>query len=273
MKVGGSSQVHQIDDARLSHLLLQLQNSRYGHHFQDVHDAQTLHKRVQGAGLGQMVSSTLQQLNPVHHYTSMKNRNKNKSQRTYRKDHQEYAQFASEAYKSPEERASFGDWQYHQDLSSETHGVWGKGNKKILALKGTSSMGDLIPDLFIATGTQDYNKMYKDDQALFEKLQKEHPDSEWSVTGHSLGGNRAMYLAQNNGIHSYAFNPGYVGFADDRINTKYAKHHVVVNEGDLISNSALDKEWKDITTTDRESYFNPIANHSMDNIRKLEATE
>ena len=221
-----------------------------------------------------MVKSTANILNPVHQYQKYKNRNTNKKQKEYREDHKKYAQFASDAYNGISDRKGYDGYEYDKDRSSDTHSVYSKGTDHILALKGTSSLSDLIPDLFIATGTQDYSKMYKQDQKLFDQLKSSSgADDTWTVTGHSLGGNRAMYLAQNNDIHSYAYNPGYVGFSDDRINTSYAKHHVVVNEGDAISNSALDQSWKDITTVRRQSYINPIANHSMDNIVSLRTSQ
>lgn len=211
--------------------------------------------KLPGGGLAQFWKSTKHLFNA----TQQKIRGQNIMQNLKRKisnlnpEIQTIANISRTPYDSKEKRQSkIQDFHYIPQDSSDLHTLYRNHqlNTNVLSFKGTNSIKDLAPDFHIATGTQPSHSRFQKSNQLYQNLKSKYPNANWKTTGHSLGGAQAMYVAQNNNIHSYAFNPGYIAYTDDKINTDYPNHHVYVVKGDPISNSILEKKMNDINVMD-----------------------
>lgn len=179
------------------------------------------------------------------------------------------AKIASESYNHVNNRKQVGDYVYLPQESGAGHAVYKHKNKNqyILGYKGTSDIKDLVPDLSIAAGVQEKDQGFRDAQDIYSKLKDEHK-GDWETVGHSLGGTKAMWVAQNNNIKSHAFNPGYVFLTDDQINTDYDKHNVYLVKGDPISNSIMSKQLQNLKVLPSASRIDPLQNHAVENFVK-----
>lgn len=183
-------------------------------------------------------------------------------------EHQTLAQLAAQSYAKPNERKKqVQDYHYIPEESSDLHSLHRNNdlNTNVLSFRGTSSIKDLIPDYFIAKGNEQRSKRHKNANELFKHLKEKYPNTTWKTTGHSLGGSQAMYVAQKNNIHSFAFNPGYVAYSNDQIDTDYPNHHVFVIKGDPISNSILEKNLANVNVLEPKQPGNMLEAHRLGN--------
>lgn len=103
------------------------------------------------------------------------------------------------------------------DLSDHEHVVMVKGNDVEISFRGTDTgnIDDLYADKDIALMGMDYSGSERFDRAL--QVYREvrvtlGGDKNYSVTGHSLGGSQAMWVARHNPeVKAVVFNPGIVG--------------------------------------------------------------
>lgn len=239
----------------------------------DLHpETQNEKKRlISGGGIKKMIQTSLSHLNPYYWQEKLNNveRNLNRDEPLNNKE-LEKALIAREAYKKPEHRADIGDFKYMKEDSAYNYAVYRNPteNLNILSFKGTSDKHDLIPDAAITLGIQDYNASFQQARKVFEQLKDKYPGV-WETAGHSLGGAKAMWVAQDQNIASNAFNPGYVSYSDDRIKTDYPNHRVFITKGDPISNSILGQELPYLKVQNAVSAINPIANHSISSFLRL----
>jgi hypothetical protein len=224
------------------------------------------HKALtEGAGFSAALHKLGNLSNPFLYARKMKTRRHNlKHHRSMKKNDFDMAALAKDVYRKPGDRGVAG-WVLDGRYSDDRHAVYGRGNEKVFAIRGTKSVGDILPDLKIAIGIQDRSQSYQDSKALFERARSENRDvGKWSVTGHSLGGNKAMWVADQAKVESYAFNPGFVGSSNDQIDSGNKRHHVYHVQGDPVSSSILKEELNDLTLLPSVS-ANPLKNHAMDN--------
>jgi predicted esterase YcpF (UPF0227 family) len=231
-----------------------------------------------GAGFAKFWRSTKQLFSPKQQNIRRQQINENLKHKISNLNSEDHtrAQIANQAYEEHRKRQHIGDYEYQPHHSGKTHAVYRnhKTNTNIIAFKGTSNAADIVPDIHIAAGTQHSNIKFSNAHNLYQSLKEQyHPEAKWETTGHSLGGAKAMYVAQQNGLHSYAFNPGYVAYTDDKINTDYDKHHVRVIKGDPISNSILEKKLTDVQVMDpSKKSWNPINAHTINNFTENKPT-
>jgi hypothetical protein len=157
-----------------------------------------------------------------------------------------------------------------QEHSDERHAVYKrKGiDGYMYSIRGTSDKNDLLPDAHIVTGTQHKSKDFQQSLARLEEL-IEQLGGEWSTSGHSLGGTKAMWIAEQLGLESYAFNPGFHSAADDVLHPDYHGHHVYIVKGDPVSNSLLLRDNNDLKVLDTEDH-DPLKTHSSTNFVREE---
>lgn len=218
-----------------------------------------------GAGLQQMAWSTMQGLSPWHWNKKIKQYRKNTSQEHTLTDYEkDMAALSKHTYNTQAERPHYKDYEYKNELSGANYSVYRNNNtnKNYLVFKGTSDSGDLIPDAAILSGYQNLNASFSNALDTYQNL-KNQLAGDWETVGHSLGGTKAMMVAQENGIQSHAFNPGYNNYADDQIDTKYKGHHVYVRKGDPVSNSILTEPMENLKVLASAGY-NPVTNHSIE---------
>ena len=74
----------------------------------------------------------------------------------------------------------------------------------VISFRGTQLFGkkgvkDLISDLAIMTGTEKYNRRFKQAEHQFNKAERKCPGYKIDMTGHSLAGQLATYIARKKG--------------------------------------------------------------------------
>ena len=222
-----------------------------------------------GSGFQKAVKSSLSIFNPLAVGRTVSQVHKSfKQKKKMTPLEQQFAQLAQDSYKDQgdrqgEKEGGLHGWKIEHKFTDDRHVVYTRGNQHVMAYRGTADSKDLLPDLNIVAGTQDKSKAFKDAKSNFEAAQKAL-GGQWQTTGHSLGGTKAMWVAQQHGIHSYAFNPGFHSFSDDRVDTDYKKHHVFIIKGDPVSNSITSRNNADLHVFSAASK-NPLKNHSMSN--------
>ena len=222
--------------------------------------------KTKGAGLAAMALSSLKTLSPIHWHQKIKQYKENTSAyHDLNEYEQEMAQLAKHSYQDKNSRSHYKNYTYQQELSSDGHAVYrnDKTNKNYLVFKGTSNSQDIIPDTAIMSGYQNLNQSFKNGMQTYQNVQSKLPGT-WETVVHSLGGTKAMYVAQQQGIDSHAFNPGYNNYADDQIQTNYKGHHVYVREGDAISNTILTEKLEHLKLLPSLGW-SPLQNHTINN--------
>ena len=144
-----------------------------------------------------------------------------------------HAYYASQAsYGSLKHHNLLGENGYTQDneLSSKKYRTYTKGDKAIIAYKGTNplSLVDLDADAAIALGTHRKNQEFKEASSVATKAKEKYKNI--TTTGHSLGGTKAIESANDIGTRAIVFNPG-TGLR----NLKTGNHKVYQNTDDIIS--------------------------------------
>lgn len=219
----------------------------------------------EGAGFAQLLKTGINLVNPWHWKQiigaaihNAKHSNK-MNQNSF-----EMAQMAKDVYSNT--RQNINGWQYLNHLSNKDHAVYSNGSQYRLSIKGTSQLKDILPDLKIIAGTQNSSRDFKNSLDYFRNLRAQTGTTrdQWQVVGHSLGGSKAMWIAQNENIQSHAFNPGYHNATDDRINTRYQGNNLYFTAGDPISNTMLFNKLPNATLLPAQG-INPLKNHTIDN--------
>lgn len=222
---------------------------------------------IEGGGIRKIAKSTINLFNPAEWKRKHKAINENlKKTQPLTSEEKEKAYLSAQAYKHKNKRENVGKHIYIPHESTNDYAIYHNPElkRRTLVFKGTSSLKDIRPDIHIATGTHHLSKPFIKSIELLDQLKKKYPDEDWETAGHSLGATLAMYAAQKHGVQSHAFNPGFVDFADDKIDTTYNKHNIYLTKGDPISNSILSRNIKaPIKVQERASKWNPIKNHTI----------
>lgn len=212
------------------------------------------------------VEKVLKKVNPFHYKATIASIKHNLAERELGPEDKLHAQFANDAYKSHSDRSDFGAYKYEGMMSDENHSVYHNpiDRKIVIGMKGTSNLKDILPDLSILNDDVAGDPSFKDADDKYKQIRKMFVDHEISVTGHSLGGSKAMWVGAKNNVHSYAFNPGFNSLVDTKLDPSHSKSHVALVKGDPVSNSIMSRNMNDIKTIPSVS-ANPVANHSMSN--------
>jgi hypothetical protein len=117
-------------------------------------------------------------------------------------------------------------YELDRNLSDSEHIVLVNDSTKQVkvAFRGTDvgTYADLEADVQLATHGRDYDGIPRFDRALnrFEQAQRKFDGYEFTVTGHSLGGSQAMWVARHHPtVKAKVFNPGITG-----LTSKQATH-------------------------------------------------
>lgn len=139
-----------------------------------------------------------------------------------------------------------------RDLSNYNHSVFKKGNKVVLAFRGTNptNLDDLAADFNIALGQRSHHR-FSDAEKISREVEKKY-GSDFTVTGHSLGGTLALHVNQMHGKKAKVFNPGSSPvFERDYIPTPGAEPVILRNDTDLVS--AGHRKRKEVQVVNDES--------------------
>lgn len=136
----------------------------------------------------------------------------NKSKSYNREESLPYAQMSNEAYKSPQQRKSISSFVYQPNHSNTHVATFLDANKNlvVVAFRGTEDLkSDLLPDLHIAMGKQHQSPRFIRDLRFFEKIKSLYRGFKFHVTGHSLGGGIANFIAdKHSDVEGKTFNAG-----------------------------------------------------------------
>lgn len=69
-------------------------------------------------------------------------------------------------------------------------------------------LGDYRADTMIALGLEGYDPKFQKALEVYDSVHEAFPDSRLTLTGHSLGGGEAAYVARKRGAPAEAFDPG-----------------------------------------------------------------
>ena len=117
--------------------------------------------------------------------------------------------FAQEAYNEPSRRDPLVDGRrYNPNLSTEDVAVYEDNGKAIVAMRGTSKLKDLHPDVGIAINRFKATNRYKSDKEQLQKIVDKYGKDNIRLTGHSLAGKSAATLGKEYGIRTDAFSTG-----------------------------------------------------------------
>ena len=141
-------------------------------------------------------------------------------------------------------------WKLDSDLSNKNGVVLHKGKNTVISYRGTDPLNpsDLFADTQILLFGREHIPIYLNDRfdeadSLYARTKAMFPNNDISLTGHSLGGSEALYVANKRGVPSVTFNTGSsIGSAifSNLSNTKNAKNQTVyITAKDIISNLNL----------------------------------
>lgn len=122
------------------------------------------------------------------------------------------------------------------DLSNEDAQVYVKDGKAHVAYRGTSKFKDLAPDLDIALGKRKHRDF---DSAIETANRAKTKYGNAKLVGHSLGGTKAIHVAERLGLEAEVYNPGSSPFKPTVINNQ--KITVYKNPFDIISSGIKGK--------------------------------
>lgn len=161
-----------------------------------------------------------------------------------------------------EEQLRKGGYIKDEDLSSHNHQVWYNDKTKDLLfnVSGTHNASDWVTDAYLAAGFLKSTNRYKEAHKMLRHAKAKYNPVKTNVTGHSLGGAIAGYIAGKDDEVT-TFNKGATVGQTTRANeTHYRKR------GDIVSAlAANDKQTKNIDTN--FIMENPLARHSTDAIK------
>jgi len=134
-------------------------------------------------------------------------------------------------------------------LSDKNAVVAKSGDKVVISYRGTDlkNPSDILADAEILLG-RDKIKLFLNDRfdeanSLYNKVKKEYPESEITLTGHSLGSAEAIYVGTKNNTRSISFNEGTspLDALFSQFGSKEAdkKQTVYITGKDIISNLSV----------------------------------
>lgn len=135
---------------------------------------------------------------------------------------EKYGEFAHAAYlKMDDKNIEIPGYTLDKELSDDKSKVYTKEDTKeepkeepkeeeaILAIRGTASLSDVLPDVALIQGILTSTSRYKKEQDKLVRMMHKYKGFKFVVTGHSLGGSIALELAKKyKNVEAYIFNTG-----------------------------------------------------------------
>jgi hypothetical protein len=138
-----------------------------------------------------------------------------------------------------------------------------KERNPTVVFKGTKSKDDVITDVLLGAGLENYSTRFRDSKKLIEDVKKKYHNKPILTTGHSLGGSLAEY---SGGDKIITVNKG-VGFGGigKEISNKQTDIRTNNDIVSLLSNTQHGSKKINIKT----NHTSPLSEHSHKNLSKL----
>jgi len=161
-------------------------------------------------------------------------------------------------------RAKVGDWTIDKQLSTKTSKVYSKGDRAVVAHRGTEGISDWGNNLAFAVGGEYLYKKtdrYKEAEAVQKKAEKKYGAKNVSTIGHSQGGLQAEMLGSK---------------SKEIITLNKATHPLIKrhsgNQTDIRSDrDIVSIATKTPTTEIKAESYNPLKEHSPDILNRVSA--
>jgi len=161
-------------------------------------------------------------------------------------------------------RAKVGDWTIDKQLSTKTSKVYSKGDRAVVAHRGTEGITDWGNNLAFALGGEYLYKKtdrYKEAEAVQKKAEKKYGAKNVSTIGHSQGGLQAEMLGSK---------------SKEIITLNKATHPLIKrhsgNQTDIRSDrDIVSIATKTPTTEIKAESYNPLKEHSPDILNRVSA--
>jgi hypothetical protein len=147
-----------------------------------------------------------------------------------------------------------------ESLSNDNQTVFfnDKEKKLIFTVAGTHNLSDVGTDIYLASGNLKSTERYKSANKTLNKARIKYKPKEVVVTGHSLGGAIAQYIAKKND-KVVTYNKGAT------LGQKTRKNETAIRtRGDLVS---LFGE-KEKTLNSKNTFIDVLGNHNTKNLKK-----
>lgn len=151
-----------------------------------------------------------------------------------------YAQIAKEAYEPPNRRRNIPPYIYLGESSTPEIAVYANHDNRdmIVGFRGSETKKDIIPDIHIALGVEFASKRFRNSLKYFKNLKQRYPNYKFKVTGHSLGGAIANFIADEYpDVEGYTYNAGK-GLKSNPLVELFKRKNKLTNvrtRGDLVS--------------------------------------
>ena len=166
------------------------------------------------------------------------------------------------AYKRVIQRKSYKDYNYQSFLSNKEVAVFKKDSNKTMYIiyKGTNNFDNLITDMKLFINKID--QTFKKAQEEFKKVKKIFPKYKMFVSGHSLGGTKALYVSQqcNDCVKGVVFN-SYIPILKTKLIkliNKTGNVTKIINRDDILSNLSIYINKKKVVIMVSKGIFNNI---------------
>ena len=187
-----------------------------------------------------MVLSMLDFINPVIITKKLVNKFKyNKSTRRLTEEEMIMVKQNVEAYKDPSVRQNVLNWQYQPFLSNQEVAVFKQRTNVNIIYKGTSNKENVFTDMKLISNIAD--RTFRVALKEFENIKKTFPSYIIKVSGHSLGGSKALYISKEKLVRAVVFNP-FTPNTYGKMNTIVRNNPLInvnVNRDDMLSEKMI----------------------------------
>lgn len=177
---------------------------------------------------------------------------------------------AQQSYTGKGKRKNIGSYEYLPSYSNDNTAVYRRGKMIKIGMRGSTTKGDWARNSLMSFGLEGFDKDFKNDKKLYQKLSTDFKGSSISTSGHSRGGARARSLAFSKNLKGSAFNEASSPYSFTQAyqnnyckTAKCAKFTAHRTKGDVVS--GLNTDHYGTTKTYDKKNKDPISAHKMIN--------
>lgn len=151
-----------------------------------------------------------------------------------------------------------------KQLSNANHKIFiDKERNPSIVFRGSKNENDLMTDVLLGVGLENYSTRFRDSKQLLDKVNKKYHNKPVTSMGHSLGASLAEYAGGDKVI---TVNKG-VGFGGILKNIKHNQTDIRTRNDMVSALSNTQNGGHKITL--KTNHFNPLKEHDYKNLSKL----